>query len=135
MAEEPQPPTVREGADPPDALPANAEDRKAAQAMSSLDVKTDEDDSSAPKKEVDTKALAEAMKYLSVGESAGKKDAGAAKKKEVEAPAKPLVKVDAADVALVVEQCDLSKAKATELLRAYGADVERAMRGWVVAGV
>ena len=99
---EPQPPTITEGADPPDALPANAEDRKAAAAMSSLDVKTDEEPAHA-KKEVDQKALAEAMKYLNVGqESAGKKkEKEGGEKKVVEAP-KPLVKVDAGDVALLV---------------------------------
>ncbi len=36
---EPQPSNITEGADAPDVLPANAEDRKAAQAMSSLDIK------------------------------------------------------------------------------------------------
>lgn len=134
MAEEPQPATVQEGADPPDVLPANAEDRKAAAAMSSLDVKTD-DAPAAPKKEVDAKALAEAMKYLSVGQT----DGGAAKKTEAKKkeaePAKPLVKVDQADVALLVEQLDLSKGRATELLRAHEADAGKAMSAWVEAGV
>ena len=104
---EPQPPTITEGADPPDALPANAEDRKAAAAMSSLDVKTDEEPTHA-KKEVDQKALAEAMKYLNVGQEGGvgkKKEKEGGEKKAVEAP-KPLVKVDAGDVALLVSLID-----------------------------
>lgn len=113
-------------------------DRKAAAAMSSLDVKTEEqDDSAAPKKEVDQKALAEAMKFLSVGQdsnAAVKKTAEGGKKKDAEPP-KPLLKVDAADVALLVEQLDLPKARATDLLRANEADVEKAMGAWVVAGV
>lgn len=134
MAEEPQPSTIQEGADPPDALPASAEDRKAAKAMSSLDVKT-EDEPAQPKKEVDQKALAEAMKFLSVGQDTGAtKKAAEGKKKDAEPP-KPLVKVDQADVALLVEQLDLSKAKATKLLRANEADVRRAMVAWVEAGV
>jgi len=98
MAEEPQPPNIQEGADAPDVLPANAEDRKAAQAMSSLDAKPDED--AAPKKEIDVKALNAAMKSLGGGQE--KKAGGAAAaKKEQEAP-KKVVKVDQADVALLV---------------------------------
>lgn len=127
------PTTVTEGADPPDALPASAEDRKAAAAMSSLDVKSEEEPAQ-PKKEVDQKALAEAMKFLSVGEEKGKKAAEAGgKKKDVEAP-KPVIKVDQADVALVAEACDMNKVKATELLRRYDADAGKAMGAWVRAG-
>lgn len=97
---EPQPPNVQEGADQPDVLPANAEDRKAAAAMSSLDARGGEDEaSSAPKKNIDMKALGEAMKHLGGGQEA-KKTEGTSAKKEVEV--KKVVKVDAADVALVV---------------------------------
>ena len=105
MAEEPQPSNVTEGADPPDALPANAEDRKAAKAMSSLGAKT-EDAPEKAKKEVDVAALNEALKYLSAGQDSGggKKKTAASKKKGDEEARKPLVKVDAADVALVVSE-------------------------------
>ena len=111
-------------------------DRKAAKAMSSLDVKA-EDEPSAPKKEVDTKALAEAMKYLSVGQdstaaTAKKATEGSKKKEEVQKA--PPIKVDQADVSLVAEACDLSKGKATELLRAHGADAVKALGAWVEAG-
>ena len=99
MAEEPQPANVQEGADQPDVLPANAEDRKAAKALSSLDAKPD-DDAPSGKKEVDMKALDDALKNLGVG-GEQKKASGPAKKEE--AP-KPLVKVDQADVALLVSQ-------------------------------
>jgi len=97
---EPQPSNVvggtTEGTDP---IPANAEDRKAAAAMSSLDTKTDE--ASAPKKEVDMKALNAAMEKLGgMGGSGGAKGAAAEKKKEEEP--KKVVKVDAGDVAVVV---------------------------------
>lgn len=95
MAEEPQPSTVQEGADPPDVLPASAEDRKAAKAMSSLESNKIEDD--APKKEVDLKALNDAITKLGGGDS---KKPEAVKKDE--GPPKPLVKVDQADVALLV---------------------------------
>ena len=95
MAEEPQPSNIQEGADPPDALPANAEDRKAAKAMSSLESNRIEDD--APKREVDLKALNDAITKLGGGDQ---KKPEAVKKDE--GPTKPLVKVDAADVALLV---------------------------------
>ncbi|KAK4552235.1 hypothetical protein LTR86_010589 [Recurvomyces mirabilis] len=128
---EPQPSNIQEGADAPDVLPANAEDRKAAQAMSSLDNRATEND--APKKEVDLKALNDAMKNLGVAQEQKSSSAGAAKK--TEAAKKPLVKVDQVDVALLVEQLDISKTKATELLRAHDADAVKAMTTWVTAVV
>lgn len=99
---EPQPPNVQEGADAPDVLPANAEDRKAAAALSSLDAKGADEDSGAAKKNVDLKALGEAMKSLEMGQAPKKPTAESAVKKE-EAP-KKLVKVDAADVTLLVSR-------------------------------
>lgn len=95
MAEEPLPSDIQEGAEQPESLPANAEDRKAAKAMSKLDARGDED--AQPKKEMDVKALNDAMKNLGVGQ---KEEKPQAVKKE-EAP-KPLVKVDQADVTLLV---------------------------------
>lgn len=97
MAEEPLPSDIQEGAEQPESLPANAEDRKAAKAMSKLDARGDED--AAPKKEMDMKALNDAMKNLGVGQEQEKEKAQAVKK--VETP-KPLVKVDQADVTLLV---------------------------------
>jgi hypothetical protein len=94
---EPQPPNVKEGADQPDVLPASAEDRKAAQAMSSLDARGDEE-TSAPKKEADLKALGEALKSLDMSQAQSKRTESA---KKEEAP-KKLIKVDQADVALLV---------------------------------
>ena len=138
MAEEPQPANVTEGADPPDVLPANAEDRKAAKAMSSLEAKGDDEaDSAKPKKEVDLKALSEAMKNLG-GLGLGSDDKGGKGKEKVvkkDEPAKPLIKVDAADVTLLAEQLDISKVKATELLRAHEADAVKALTAWVTAEV
>ena len=98
MAEEPQPSDIQEGAEQPESLPANAEDRKAAKAMSKLDARGDED--TQPKKEMDLKALNDAMKNLSVGQEQEKPQAV----KKVEAP-KPLIKVDQADVTLLVSEC------------------------------
>ncbi len=96
MAEEPQPDSLQEGAEQPESLPANAEDRKAAKAMSKLDTRGEEEPVQ-PKKEVDLKALNDAMKHLGVAQQQEKP---LAVKKE-EAP-KLLIKVDQADVALLV---------------------------------
>lgn len=83
---EPQPSNIQEGAS--EALPpsGSVEDRKAAAALSSLDA---QDDDTVGKKEVDTKALGEAMKGLNVKESTG------------EVP-KKAVKIEPIDVSLLV---------------------------------
>lgn len=94
---EPQPHNVTEGADLPDVVPATEEDRKAAQAMSSLDATGNDE---APKKEVDQEALSKALKNFEISQGAKKSSTGAVVKKE-EAP-KKIIKVDPADVALLV---------------------------------
>ena len=90
MAEEPQPPTIVEGAtsgDVEDELPTakSAEDRKAAAAMASLDFRSDD---AANMNAVDQEAVSKVMKSLGGGTAA---------KKEVKK-----VKVDPADVTLLV---------------------------------
>ena len=108
---EPQPSSVHEGADP-DAIeasenpsvPASAEDRKAAAALSSLETHGGAEDEEANKKKpnVDADALGKAMRNLEIvaGESKGKaKSATETKKEEVKK-----VKVDTKDVALVVRR-------------------------------
>jgi hypothetical protein len=101
---EPQPSTVREGADIEDEAPVapkSAEDRKAAAALSTLSAHDDE--SSAPKPEVDTKALGDAMSRLDMtGKAKGDDEK---KKKEEEGVVKKKVKVDQGDVALLVSAC------------------------------
>jgi hypothetical protein len=90
MASEPQPSNVQEGAEidgPP--VPTNAEDRKAAAAMSTLEGRGRDDDEAKSGKGVDTEALGQAMKNLNVGDEGAKK----AEKK---------VKVEAVDVTLLV---------------------------------
>ncbi|MCJ1258978.1 hypothetical protein MMC24_006812 [Lignoscripta atroalba] len=131
---EPQPPQVREGADIEDetpAIPASAEDRKAAAALSSLDARGDDDDNAAKKENVDQEALGKAMSRLDVGNKG--KEGDKAKGKEGEAEKKKVVKVDQADVALLVDELELSKLKATELLKAYEGDAVKAMRAFVTA--
>ncbi len=98
---EPQPSSTHEGADIDDneapAILKSAEDRKAAAALSSLDARNDEDSASTSKPQVDQEALGKAMKNLEIAGSA-KKGTGKTVKKEE----KKAVKVDQADVALLV---------------------------------
>lgn len=100
---EPQPSTIHEGASTPPPPPAAASE---AAALSSLDNKTlsSEASNNGPKKEVDLKALNDAMKALDTTSGSGKKAAAASGVKKDDEPAK-LIKVDAADVALVVSAC------------------------------
>ena len=96
---EPQPQDIREGADPEDdkpALPASAEERKTAAALSSLDARNVDEDTPSQKTNVDQEALGKAMSQLGV--NGGGKEKGKAKEAEV----KKKVKVEAADVALLV---------------------------------
>ena len=97
---EPQPSNVREGADIEDetpAVPASAEDRKAAAALSSLDVRNEDDEASTQKTHVDQEALGKAMSQLGVRDDEKKE-----KSKGGEAEVKKKIKIDSADVSLVV---------------------------------
>jgi hypothetical protein len=97
MAEEPQPSNIQEGASDAPAPTGSAEDRKAAAALSTLDAQGDEDSG---KKEVDTKAMENAMKNLNVKDQ---KDGEAQKK---------AIKIEAGDVNLLV--ClQITKAKSS----------------------
>ncbi|KAI9841328.1 MAG: hypothetical protein M1837_000761 [Sclerophora amabilis] len=141
---EPQPPSTHEGADLEDetpALPKSAEDRKAAAAMSSVSARAndDDDDGAQPAKEVDREALGKAMKNLNI-DGGGKGVTGAGKKVEDEDEDEEArekkkkaaaVKVDQADVALLVEELELSKLRATDLLRAHEGDAVKAMESYV----
>lgn len=137
---EPQPSTVQEGMDPegPPA-PASAEDRKAAAAMSSLETRGGDEEAEAKRfgnKQIDQEALGKAISRLELADKAGKvaageKGKGQKEKEEREKRAK--VKVDQADVALLVQELDLNKVKATELLKAHEGDAVRAMRAFVRA--
>jgi len=124
MASDPLPSTSNDAADAADAaaLPSNAEDRKAAEAMSKLEDRGDDHDDGSARKEVDAEALGNAMKNLAIGAEALK--AAELKKK---------VKVEAADVTLVMDELDMSKVKATELLRMHEGDAVKAMTAFVMA--
>ncbi|KAI0517175.1 hypothetical protein F5B22DRAFT_131747 [Xylaria bambusicola] len=96
----------------------SAEDRKAAAALANLDSSGD----GAEAAEVDAAAVSKAMKNLGT--------AASAEKKEVKK-----VKVDAADVALLVDELELTKPKATELLKVHDGDAVRAMRAFITVSI
>ncbi|KFH46447.1 hypothetical protein ACRE_027390 [Hapsidospora chrysogenum ATCC 11550] len=132
-----QPPTVVEGAttgDVEDVLPTakSAEDRKAASALASLDTASAGDE--APDaSNVDKDAVTKAMKNLPGGGGGATSGPAAAAAAAAAAPARKTVKVDAADVALLVDQLDMSKPKATELLRAHGGNAVEAMLAYATS--
>ncbi|KAI0895385.1 hypothetical protein F4806DRAFT_469088 [Annulohypoxylon nitens] len=117
---EPQPKGVQEGAgdveDEVQTTAKSAEDRKAAAAMASLDARGDDATSG---NAVDQEVASKAIRSLGSG-------ASGAEKKEVKK-----VKVDAADVALLVDELDLTKVKATELLKAHDGDAVLAMKAFI----
>ncbi|OAQ73429.1 hypothetical protein VFPPC_13005 [Pochonia chlamydosporia 170] len=123
---EPQPQNVHEGATTGDvedevkSTAKSAEDRKAASALASLDSAGNDD---AAAREVDQEAVNKAMKSLGGAKSSTKTTATPIKN----------VKVDAADVTLLVEELELQKPKATELLKAHDGDAVKAMRAWINA--
>ena len=137
---EPQPSSVQEGMDPegPPA-PASAEDRKAAAAMSSLETHGGDEEAETKKsnnKQIDQEALVKAISRLELADkaakvAAGEKSQGEKEKEEREKRAK--VKVDQADVSLLVDELDLNKVKATELLKAHEGDAVKAMKAFVRA--
>lgn len=107
-----------DASDQPPPPPQSAEDRKAASALASLDTPADSASPSTAEN-VDQEAVSKAM--LSLGaQKSGSTTASATAKKNV--------KVDAADVALVVDQLEVSKARATELLKAHDGDAVATMR-------
>ncbi|KAH6681057.1 hypothetical protein F5X68DRAFT_26176 [Plectosphaerella plurivora] len=121
---EKQPPNVVEGAttgDVEDEIPAakSAEDRKAASALASLE---DGDDAGAGNA-VDAEAAKKALGNLGGADSADKKAL----------PVRSNVKVDAADVALLVAELEVTKPRATELLKAHDGDAVKALRAHISA--
>ncbi|TPX17232.1 uncharacterized protein E0L32_003350 [Thyridium curvatum] len=124
MAEERQPPNVVEGAttgdveeDVPATAAKSAEDRKAAAALAALDDTPRGDEEV---KNVDQEAARKAMNKLGGGAKQGEA------KKDLKR-----VKVDAGDVTLLVDQLELTKTKATELLKQHDGDVVKAMRAFI----
>ncbi|KAH8428527.1 huntingtin-interacting protein K [Aspergillus melleus] len=125
-------------------LPANAEDRKAAAALSSLNtngIAADSDSAAKPSaSSAEQEALGKAMSRLEIAAGTGgaaKRGAGEAQKKGTasEVVRKKAVKVAAEDVALLVEELELNKIKATELLKVHDGDVRKAIKAFVTPAV
>ncbi|KAL2216764.1 hypothetical protein M432DRAFT_592708 [Thermoascus aurantiacus ATCC 26904] len=130
-------------------LPKSAEDRKAAAALSALndnEISQPDGDGAAGAGKVpsaaDQEALGKAMSRLEISaagaggkaaDAAGTKAAGK-KEGEAEAVKKKAVKVAAEDVALLVDHLDLTKNKATELLKAHDGDATKAIKAFISVG-
>ncbi|KAL7927135.1 hypothetical protein ACQKWADRAFT_279626 [Trichoderma austrokoningii] len=109
-------------------LPTNAEDRKAASALASLDAPPDA--APTPSNEnINSEAVSQAMLKLGEDKKSKKPAANTASTTTSSTAAvKKNVKVDAADVALVVDELEVNKAKATELLKAHDGDAVATLR-------
>jgi len=138
-------------------LPSNAEDRKAAAALSSLhtnEIATEGASGRAPDT-ANQEALGKAMSRLEItaGQDSNKKGT-AVHKSSGETAKKKVVKIASADVALLVrtmimvvfrwelinfiqqvDQLDLTKAKATDLLKAHDGDATKAMKAFIAPRV
>ncbi|GFF54104.1 hypothetical protein IFM47457_01152 [Aspergillus lentulus] len=110
--------------------PAHAEDRKAAAALSSLHTNEIGAESGNKSSSADQEALGKAMSRLEIapGTDAAARTVDA---KKTQAVTKKAVKVSAEDVNLLVQELDLSKIKATELLKAHDGDARKAIRAFI----
>ncbi|KAI4160401.1 MAG: hypothetical protein LQ342_005725 [Letrouitia transgressa] len=139
---EPQPSNIHEGVDPTDETPAtqppaSAEDRKAAAALSSLDSRNaEEEDSKAQTskaKNIDQEALRRAISRLEV--SSGEKVLGEVSERAKKVAEDKRKEKEAAERRRAIDELDLSKTKATDLLKAHEGDAVKAMRAFVTASV
>ncbi|KAL4928849.1 huntingtin-interacting protein K [Aspergillus undulatus] len=142
--------------DPSTTTSTSAEDRKAAAALSSLNTTEISASGAEPgsggtsgakqqPSSADQEALGKAMSRLEIAAGKGKASGKAASSKEgttggngkgAEGGKKvAAVKVSGEDVALLVSELDLSKIKATELLKANEGDAKRAIRAFISAPV
>ncbi|KAL7808534.1 hypothetical protein V8C44DRAFT_359690 [Trichoderma aethiopicum] len=118
-----------DASDPPPSQTGTAEDRKAASALSNLDAPPSSSTSATPTN-IDHEAVSKAVSSLGDSSSSSKTSSKATGTAAggAAAAAKKSVKVDAADVALLVDQLEVNKAKATELLKAHDGDAVAALR-------
>ena len=118
----------------------NAEDRKAAAALNNLNTQEiSHDGEGAPKQRsaADQEALSKAISQLEIA-SGGAKKTEASKKveeKKKEAEVKKKIKVSQEDVTFLVEELDLTKVKATELLRSHDGDAMTAIKAFITPAV
>ncbi|RHZ49120.1 hypothetical protein CDV55_101122 [Aspergillus turcosus] len=110
--------------------PTHAEDRKAAAALSSLHTNEIGAEAGNKSSSADQEALGKAMSRLEIapGTDAAARTVDA---KKTQAVTKKAVKVSAEDVNLLVQELDLSKIKATELLKAHDGDARKAIRAFI----
>ncbi|CDM33724.1 hypothetical protein DTO013E5_1493 [Penicillium roqueforti] len=119
------------------ALPSNAEDRKAAAALSSLntnEIATEGASAGAPLS-ANQEALGRAMSRLEIAAGQGSGNKKTAEGPKTDGLKKKTVKVAPADVTLLAEQLDLNKTKATELLKAHDGDATEAMKAFIAPSV
>lgn len=122
--------------------PTNAEDRKAAAALNALNANAMSQENGEAQgikqpSAADQEALMKAMGRLEAVAGGGIKPASKKtdEKKEVtkkEAEAKKRLKLSAEDVQFLVGELDLSKTKATELLRSHEGNLDAAVRSFTV---
>ncbi|KPI46000.1 uncharacterized protein AB675_671 [Cyphellophora attinorum] len=136
-------------------LPNNAEDRKAAAALNALNANAmsqEGDSSNKQPSAADQEALGKAMSRLEIVSGLGKKSETKKPEQKKEAEVKKKIKVSNEDVAFLVrkesinfpgvvaeskqvDELDLSKAKATELIRSHDGDVIKAARAYIAPAV
>ena len=137
-------------------LPNNAEDRKAAAALNSLNANamSQENGEGAAKQPsaADQEALGKAMSRLEIASGVGKKQETKKPEQKKEAEVKKKIKVSSEDVAFLVrlsvtayvivtltkeqvDELDLSKTKATDLIRAHDGDVIKAAGAYISPAV
>ena len=121
-------------------IPANAEDRKAAAALDALKANEMSQDSTTTTSKqpsaADQAALGEAMNRLEIasGKSAAKKKEGEKKSEESKKDDVPKkkIKIVTEDVNWLMDELDLTKNKATELLRAHEGDAMNAAKAFIM---
>jgi hypothetical protein len=136
-------------------LPKNAEDRKAAAALNSLNANemSTENGEAGPKQPsaADQEALGKAMSRLEIAGGVNKRDETAKAEKKKETEVKKKIKIATEDVNFLVgfespiqfytgtsltilikiEELDLTKNKATELLRLHDGDAVVAIKAFI----
>ena len=115
----------------------NAEDRKAAAALNNLntqEISHDGEGTTKQRSAADQEALSKAISQLEIASGGAKKTEASKKveeKKREEAEVKKKIKVSQEDVTFLVDELDLSKAKATELLRSHEGDAVKAIKAFI----
>jgi NACalpha-BTF3-like transcription factor len=119
----------------------NAEDRKAAAALNNLntqEISQDGEGTTKQRSAADQEALSKAISQLEIASGGAKKTEASKKveaKKKEEAEVKKKIKVSQEDITFLVNELDISKVKATELLRSYEGDATKAIKAFIAPQV